>query len=76
MTLTVVSGVICLASMLWLVLRQPKEGKRKNAFAVIVLVISFPVMVAGGIMNMQNPEDEIKLAKESKYEVVGMNLAE
>lgn len=65
MTLTVISGVICLISMLWLVLRQQNEGKRKNIFAVVMLVFSFPVMIAGGVMDMFAPQPAAHLAEES-----------
>ena len=65
MTLTVISGVICLISMLWLVLRQSNDGKRKNAVAVVVLVFSFPVMIAGGVMDMFAPQPAAQLAEES-----------
>ena len=65
MTLTVISGVICLISMLWLVLRESNEEKRKSTFAVIVLVFSFPVMIAGGVMDMFASESVTQLAEES-----------
>jgi len=71
MTLTVISGVICLISMLWLVLHQSKDGKRKNAFAVVVLVFSFPVMIAGGVMDMFDSEPSLQLAEESVMESSG-----
>ena len=65
MTLTVFSGVIALFSILWLVMNQSNDGKRKNAFAVVMLVFSFPAMIAGGVMDMRASDDVVQLAEES-----------
>lgn len=56
MSLTVVAGIICLLAMLWLVMYQPREGNEVNVVLMIVLAVSFPLMIFGGVRDMEEPE--------------------
>lgn len=56
MSLTVVSGIICLLSMLWMVVHQPSNGDEKNLVLMIALAISFPLMIFGGINDMNESQ--------------------
>jgi len=56
MSLTVVAGIICLLAMLWLVMHQPRDGDEMNVVLIIVLAISFPLMICGGMMDMEDVE--------------------
>lgn len=69
MSFTVVSGIICLLAMLWLVVHQPREGDEKNLVLMIALAISFPLMIFGGMSDMneaQAVESEVVQAVYSK----------
>jgi len=56
MSLTIIAGFICLLAMLWLVMHQPREGDEVNLLLMIVLAISFPLMIFGGMRDMEEPQ--------------------
>lgn len=56
MSITVVSGIICLLAMLWMVVHQPSKGDEKNLVLMIALAISFPLMIFGGINDMNESQ--------------------
>ena len=55
MSLTVLAGIVCLLAILWLVMHQPRDGDEVNLVIMIVLAISFPLMIFGGVKDMEEP---------------------